>query len=391
MDPTAVDFDHLDPDLRDPTRAFCALRAGGPVSRSAGHGGFSVVAGYSEVRAAAQEPDVFSSRSISIPDSPGDFAPINADPPHHQASRALLAPHFSPRRVEQREASIRARVTELIDALPAVGACDISRSLTRVVVSRTLFDLIGIPVSDWPRVAAWIDVLIFAEATSYAEGREAAEALQRYLYDLLRSSVPAGGEAEPLIGSLVRTRVEGRALGADTIVNLMITLLYGAIGPSAFAANGALVLLDQDREARRRLIADPGLLGTATEELLRLISPVRSIGRVVARPEPRFGHDFGAGEQLLLVWGAANRDPVEFPEPDRFVPDRTPNRHVAFGAGIHRCLGAHLARLELRVIIGEVLRRIPDYRVDHAAGAGWQAGHMCGINRLPITYPTPRA
>jgi cytochrome P450 len=215
---------------------------------------------------------------------------------------------------------------------------------------------------------------------------DAAEALHRYLYRFVLSPAAVQLGDDQLIGRLLRFREDGRALGADAIVNIVTTLLYGAIGPTTFLLNGALVALDQDAEARCRLVEEPELLTTATEELLRLISPVRSIGRTVTRSEPRFGHDFHEGDRVLLVWGAANRDPSVFADPDAFVVDRAPNRHLAFGAGIHRCLGAHLARVELRVVIGEVLRLLPDYRVDRTAGVGWQTGHMCGISRLPVTY-----
>jgi cytochrome P450 len=380
------EFDHLDTAVRDPADAFTELRGACPVSRSGAHGGFSVLAGYRDIRAAAQDPEVFSSRSISIPDRPGSFDPITLDPPDHERSRSILAPFFSPRRVEQRESAIRALTAARLDDIVELGACDISLSVTRIVVTRTLFELLGIPRADHAKVSTWIDVLIFDEVSTRAEGQDAVDALHRYLYLLVLSPGAGSRGDETVIGRLVGTRIEGRALGADAIVNVVTTLLYGAIGPSTFLINGALARLDQDHALRRRLLDDPALLATATEEFLRIISPVRSIGRIVTRPDRRFDHDFVEGERVLLIWGAANRDPGEFPSPDDFIADRAPNRHVAFGAGIHRCLGAHLARLELRVVLGEVLRRLPDYRLDATADLGWQTGHMCGINRLPITY-----
>lgn len=391
-------FDHLDPDLlRDPSPTYARLRAACPVGHSARHGGFAVLSRYRDVAAAARDHDVFSSRSISLPDDPVVFIPINLDGAEHAQYRSVLAPTFSPRRVAGLRASVRDLAGSLIDRFADAGSCDLAVELTRVVPSLTLFRLIGIPPDDEAQLSAWTDTLLFDETATADDGRRAAEAMQRHLYDLVArrrralataSDATAGDDTADadLVAELLGARVDGRPLDDHAVVNILVTLVFGGIGPTTFLLNGAVALIDADPGLRRRLLDDPGLLTTATEEFLRLVSPVQSIGRVVSVGERRLGHEFHTGDRVLLLWGSANRDVDEFADPESFVADRVPNRHLAFGSGVHRCLGAHLARVEFQEVIGEMLARLPDVAIADDAEVGRRPGHMSGIHRLPVTF-----
>jgi cytochrome P450 len=373
--------------------------------RAERHGGFTAVARYDDVVAAARAADALSSRSVSIPASGDRFIPITLDGAEHAAHRARLAPFFSPHQVAAREDRIRRTTEVILDRLAPLGVADISRELTQVVPTITLLDLIGVPGADVDRVAGWTRTLIFDEHATAATGGAAAQALQRHLYGLVAERTdalagtlpldPDGTEPISLIDGLVAPTPGHRGLDADTVVNIATTLLYGGLGPATFLMNGALARIAADPALRRQFVADPALLAPATEEFLRLVSPVASIGRVAtgdAQVEGVEGIDLAAGEQVLLVWGAANRDADQFADPESFVADRSPNRHLAFGVGVHRCLGAHLARLQFRVVVAAVLRRFPDYviadpaEVADPADVGWLVGHMAGIHRLPIRF-----
>ena len=358
------------------------------------HGGFVALTRYDDVVAAARAADGYSSRSVSIPASGDRFIPITLDGTEHAVARAVLAPFFSPRQVKARKRQIQSTTDALLDRLVPRGEADISIELTRVVPTVTLLQLIGVPAADIDRVAGWTDTLIFDEHATAESGGVAARALQRYLYDLVGARSITAGLTDPtgaagssdLIDGLLAHPAGCQAVDIDDAVNMVTTLLFGGLGPTTFLMNGALHRIAADPHLRQRLLVDPDLLTPATEEFLRLVSPVASIGRVVAGADHPLVPNVSPGDQVLLVWAAANRDDDQFDDAESFVADRSPNRHLAFGAGVHRCLGAHLARLQFRIVVGSVLQRLPDYAVSDPGAVGRLTGHMEGIHRLPIRF-----
>ncbi len=369
-----VHFDHLGPAaLGDAVDGYRTLRRTSPVAWSDCHGGFAILCRYGDVRCAAQSWPVFSSVAVSIPGGPGGSIPLMVDPPDHSRYRSLLSALFSPARVRAGEPDVRTLVNKLVDGFVDRGSCDVSAELTQIVPTVVLARMMGVPPADEGRFLHWVNLLVYQAHPDLAEGREATLQLHAYLSDLA-----------------CRSDVFGLSLSQSEVVNICMTLVFAALGPTTFLLNGALLELDRDREARRRLVGHPELMSAATEELLRYLSPVRSIGRVVKQGTTLFGHDFCPGERVLLLWGSANRDEARFGAPDALILDRSPNRHLAFGAGVHRCVGAHLARLEFRVVLEEVLSRLPDYRVVDSARLEWQPGHTSGITRLPIAWSLER-
>ncbi len=184
---------------------------------------------------------------------------------------------------------------------------------------------------------------------------------------------------------------DGGPLTVDEKVRMVVQLIFGALHTTAYLINGALLLLDDDRAVRARLVRDPQLMEGAVEEFLRLISPVQGIARKVTRDAERFGTQFTAGDRTMLLWASANRDAAVFADADDLVVDRAPNRHVAFGAGIHRCIGAPLGRLQTRVLLEEILARMPDYSIPDRDAIVWGASSTRGIISLPVVWPSPGA
>jgi cytochrome P450 len=189
---------------------------------------------------------------------------------------------------------------------------------------------------------------------------------------------------DDLISVLLTSSPEGFALAEDELLGLCFLLLVAGTETTTSALGNALLLLDRDRDARRRLIAEPARLAIAIEEMLRFDPPVHGLSRVLTRDVEVAGRAIPKGARVHLLFAAANRDPAVFPDPDRFDVARAPNHHLAFGLGVHFCLGASLARMELRVGLEELLRRAPDYSVDTNRVERLRSDTNRGFERLPI-------
>jgi cytochrome P450 len=184
---------------------------------------------------------------------------------------------------------------------------------------------------------------------------------------------------------LLTSSPEGEALGEDELLGLCFLLLVAGTETTTSALGNALLLLDRNRDARRRLVANPAQLASAVEEILRFDPPVHGLSRVLTRDVLIAGETIAKGERVHLLFAAANRDPSVFSDPDRFDIAREPNHHLSFGLGVHFCLGASLVRMELRVGLEEFLRRAPDYEVDHDGVVRLRSDTNRGFQRLPIS------
>jgi cytochrome P450 len=194
------------------------------------------------------------------------------------------------------------------------------------------------------------------------------------------------------IPSVVLTiEVEGRPISQMEFLCMMNMLFVAGLDTTSNAGAYMFEELARRPDVRRRLLDDPNLIPAAIEEFLRYVTPLPALARTTTQDVPVGDATIPAGERVLLHWMGANHDPAEFPDPDEFVIDRAPNRHFAFGAGVHRCLGSNLARLELRIVLEEVLRRMPDYRIAEGASVERYPGVTRGISSLPVTFtPGPR-
>ncbi len=362
----AVRFDHHAPEFADELwKTYDGLRAA-RVAYSETYGGFYVLARYEDVYAAARDDETFSSdREVVLPATGvGRLIPLNADPPDLQRYRSALFPYFTQRAAEAMAPDIRRFTAATIDAFIEAGRCDLITQLAAPVPAMTTLELIGLPPEDWAILAEPLHDLIAypidhpnhesARAGVWAvRERFAAEAAER-----------AVAPRDDMITHLLGLEADGK-LSRDEVVDLLMMVTIGGFDTTMAAIGSALLYLERYPEERRRLAAAPALLPTAVDEFLRFEAPVQGFARTVTRDIEIGGCPIAAGETVFLLWGSANRDPEAFERPAEMVLDRQPNRHLTFGVGGHRCLGSHLARVEMRVVLAEALRRLGDYTVLH--------------------------
>lgn len=384
----AARFDHYDVQLAaDPYGVFERLRAHpGPV-RSDAYGGIWVVSRYEHVHAVVHDPETFSSAAAGVA-LPGDqfdprqpLVPIEIDPPAHRPLRNLVNPAFGPGAVRGLEADVRRLANDLIDGFIERGAADLVAELALPLPTIVISWFMGVPAEDRPRFRQWTTDLLRVDEPAVA--RAAARDFSSYCRSLteLRRAEPA----DDVTGLLVRARIGGEPLSDRQLLGFLIELITAGHETTTSAIGLYLAKLGMDPAQRLNLVRQPSRIASAVEELLRYESPVQVLRRTVTRRTQLAGVHMEPGDTVVVLWGAANRDDAAFEAPEEFDPDRAPNRHLAFGAGIHRCLGSHLARLELRVVLEEVLRRLPDYEVK--GPVEYSGGITRSVRSLETTFP----
>lgn len=377
-----MDFDHHDPRvLADPVAVYSDLRERCPVFRSRAYDGFWVVTRYREVCAAASDWRRFSSAAgVGIPPAGAmrPLIPIEVDPPDHTRYRAVVNPSFSPPRVALLEGGMRAVAGELLDALAARGGGDLVADLADPFAARVFLDLMGLPAAESARFLRWVRTFIHEPARNIDAAVDAGIEALTYFLDVVERHRAAPGGADDLISTLVRSD-----LADEEILDFCLLLLNGGLHTTATALAGALLYLDGQPEAVEALRREPGLIPSAVEEFVRYTTPVQALGRKMTDDAELGGRRLRQGERVMIVYASANRDESEFPRADEVILDRFPNRHVGFGHGIHRCLGAHLARLELRIALEETLGRV-DVAIDRdAVRTVEDLGQLYGYERMP--------
>jgi len=386
----ATDYDIFDPTyVADPYTVWDSLRTTCPVAHSPRYGGSWLPTRMADVTGIARDVGHFSSREITVvptdADSevlPAGSPPIQADPPVHTWTRRLLLPWFSHARVESYEPYTRALCDRLIDGFVDSGSADAAADYAQQIPVRVIGRILGVPDELSDTFTGWVrSILEFAND----EARRVAARDEAIVYFLGLMEERRGGDGDDLISTLLRSEVDGRPVSDEFILGMVgLTLVAGA-DTTWSALGSSLWHLATHDEDRARLVADPALLPVAVEEFLRAYSPV-TMARIVASDIEYAGCPMHAGDRVLMNFPAANRDPEAFDDADRVVIDREVNRHVAFGAGIHRCAGSNLARMELRVGIDAWLRRIPEFGVAEGATVTWAGGQVRGPRACPVTF-----
>jgi hypothetical protein len=375
-------YDHLEiAAMDDPFPALAEARNECPVVHSVEYGGFWALFGYDDISSVARDPGRFSSaQGITIPHHgfPMSLPPIETDPPQHMQLRGPLLDRFSPGAVGRLEGVLRQSVVGLIATFAGRGEADLAQELTVPLPGIAVTHLLAIPEEDRARCHEWTTALI-----REPENMEAISAAFAYFYELYqdRSANPRDDIPSLIIG----ISVDGRPISEQEFLCFISTLVMAGLDTTANAGANMLKLLAERPDLRAQLIAEPGRIPQAVEELLRYITPLPALARVTTEPVEINGVEISAGERVQMVFIAGNHDPDEFECPEEIRFDRSPNRHLAFSAGPHRCLGAHLARLELRILLEEVLRLIPGYQVVEG-GVARYAGITRGISALPVTF-----
>ena len=380
----ATDFDHLDARWgSDPYPIWAGMRETGPVAHTERFEGCYFPTTHAAVREVAYDTEHFSSRRIIVRDrriDPTPAPPITSDPPEHKGWKRAVLPPFTPDEVAKLEPATRATCNELIDAFPP-GGCDVAEFYTRHIPVRVVAHLFGLPEGDGDLFRRWIHTILEAGITDSSLVMPAQREMAAYF-----AAAIAQRQANPtddLITRLMHTAIDGRPAAPDDVTSMLRLLLVAGIDTTWSAIGSALWHLAGHPDDAARLRAEPALLPTAIEELLRAYAPV-TMAREVVRDTEVQGCPMKAGNMVLLSFPAANRDPALFPEPDRVILDRAENRHAAFGLGIHRCVGSNLARMELTVAVETFLRRVPSFRLD--GPVRWAIGTVRGPRALPMAF-----
>jgi len=386
-------FDHLAPELAATLPDTMArMRGLCPVARSDRHGGFWVVSRYEDALSAAQNWEAFSSaHGLAILPSNGVVRnlPVETDPPEHRVYKRLINPYFTPAAVAPWEQPTRALVTSLIDGFIEDGTCEFMDAFARPLPSLAFFDLaIHAPAGDLERVAH----LASRSSTPNApDGRECWLGLYAWIKEFIaqRRGQPPRGD---VVDAVLNAEIDGRPLTEDEIIGTVQLLILGGLETTAGALGLMLIRFCNQPEIPALLRGRPELMPRAVEELLRLEPSFVSIGRTAVRDAELDGCQISKGDKVLIHWASANRDQAEFAHPDDFDLDRERNRHLSFGVGPHRCAGSNLARLNLRVALEELVRRLSDLRLRDGADIRYHAGLTRSPLTLPITFtPGPRA
>jgi cytochrome P450 len=390
----ATDFDHTDPQwVANPYPIWDELRARCPVAHSDRYGGTWIPVRHDDVAAIAYDTEHFTSRSVvvsevrpgpdDLPAPVGLAPPITSDPPFHAMARRLLLPAFSAKRVAQLEPFTRELCEELLDAVAGKTELDGAVDYAQHIPLRVIVRMLGFPQEDADIFRQFIR-MVLEDVDATAEERQAQQdegELEAYMDARIAEHL-----AEPrddLTSFLLDAELDGNKLDPDHVRGTMVLLMIAGIDTTWSAIGASIWHLAQHPKDRQRLAREPAVLDTAVEEFLRAYAPV-TMARLVANDFEFRGCPMKEGDWLLLPFPAANRDPEIFPDADKVVLDRAENRHAAFGLGIHRCLGSHLARMELRVALEEWINRYPDFELADPEAVAWSSGQVRGPRTIPV-------
>lgn len=388
-DPGSIDaeqFDYMAPELgADLHERLAGLRASCPVAHSAKRDGYWVVTRYADVVRVAKDWASFSSAhgvAPGTPPMPVKAIPEHVDPPLHRVYKRLINVWFTPQAVAPLEQATRALVTELIDRFIHAGRCELMSELARPFPGRAFFQLVlGAPPDEAAHVT---EIVMNATALTNPDSKAAWLALIAWIERFLEKR-----RAEPrrndVVDAVLHAEIEGRPITHPEVVGIVQLLLLGGLDTTAGTLGTAMIRFCEQPELFARLYAEPQRIPDAVEELLRLDGPFVAIGRTALVDVELGGEQIKAGDKVLIYWASANRDAAEFPEPERFDLDRPNNRHhVAFGSGPHACAGLNLARMNLRIAIEQLVRRLEHVTLEPTAQP---IRYHSGLTRFPLTVP----
>ena len=382
-----TDFDHLDPRwVNDPYPIWEELRDKCPVAHTDRYMGVYFPTRYDDVRAVAYDTEHFSSRRIVVREQPPPripAPPITSDPPGHRADKHLLLPAFTPDQIKLHEPRARKICGKLIDRFAGKDGCDAAVDYAQELPVRMIAHMMGLPEEEGELFRKWIYEILVAGITQPALMMRAIEESSAYFNAEIEKRKAAPGD--DIISYLVSARIDGHPIEPERLLGTLRLILVAGIDTTWSAIGSCFWHLARHPEDRRRLVAEPELIPTAVEEFLRAYAPV-TMAREVVKATTIGGCPFKEKQMVLLSFPAANRDPAVFPDADRVVIDRTENRHVAFGLGIHRCIGSNLARMEITVALQEWLKRIPEFSLAPGAEVTWSEGTVRGPRKLPVKF-----
>lgn len=384
---------------RNPYPVYDRMRSESPVFHFAPFD-LWLIFDYEGVRRVLGDQAAFSSDLSLVPGlgNPGQWF-IFFDPPRHTKLRALIAKAFTPRMVANLEPRIRGLSRELLDGMIDRGEADLVEVFSTPLPMRVIAELLGVPASDWPRYKRWSDAILKV-ANTFAPGAETDRIFAEYgtVTEEMRTCLPTliaqvrSARPDALLARLVEAEVDGEWLTQEEILGFVQLLLVAGQETTVNLINNAVLCFLEHPDLPVRLRASADLLPSTIEEVLRYRSPLQWITRATTRDVELHGRLIPAGKLVLTMLGSANRDPSQFRDAGCFDIARAPNPHLAFGHGIHACLGAPLARLEARIALADFLERVQGFEL--ATDAPWEprpALNVHGPSRLPIRFTPGRA
>jgi len=377
-------FDHHDPELATRIHEqYAAMRAETPVGWSEKHDGFWVATSWQAVRELARDAAGLSSSGSFIPNVLGDnvLIPISLDPPEHSKYRKLLQRWFTTGRTATFGSIIRERSRQLLDKLDSPA--DLADGFARPLPLDVILLVIGVPDRDMDPVAAGARAVI----EGLAEDPVAAFAAIQGAYEYLETELVPALRARPgddLISYLAAAEVDEGPLADATIAAIAFNVVGAGFDTTFKTLSSSLAYLAEHQDVQQRL-RDAADMATAADELIRLFAPVTA-GRKVVDEREVDGVMLNAGDSVLLAFPAACRDPEVFPSPDEADFSRAPNKHLAFGSGIHLCLGMHLARLELAIALEELLDAFPSFELATGASVQYSQSQVWGATSVPVSF-----
>ncbi len=376
----------------DPLPVYAQLRDQCPVAPSAGFMGDHdtwYLSRYEDVIWAMRHPEIFSSSAEAV--SIGQehpLIPLQVDPPEHAHFRRMLDPEFSPKRMAELEPDVRELTIELIESFAGSHGCDFHADFSTPLPSTVFLRLMGLPQSDLPEFMQWRDDTVRPPGDTADEQQARRDAAGAAIARYFEQGIDAkqANPCDDLLSRIAHGSVNGRPLARTEQLGMCHLLLLAGLDTVTATLDCMVGYLARNPESRRALIDRPELVDAAVEELLRTESPVQVVPRVLKQDVEVRGQAMKAGDHVVFVIGAADTDPNEFADAESVSFERGTNRHMAFGGGPHRCLGSHLARMELRVALDEFHRRIPDYEIAPGAAVSYSPG-IRQADHLPLVFP----
>ncbi len=365
-------IDLLDGDLYagDPDPTYAWLRRHAPVYRDELNSLWGV-SRYDDIVAIEKDPPTFCSSEGYRPNLPADDSMIGNDDPRHNERRRLVARRFTPKAVAAHEAEVRALARGLVEAVLDRGRCEVVEKLAAPLPAMVIGRLLGFDHDQWSRVKYWSETTILAGGGPRYTADSVTEAFEDYCEHAARLIAARQTAPADDVTSLWTAAEANGVLSADQVLSEGLLLVDGGAETTRTVITGAVLALIEHPEQYQRLVDEPNLLPVAVEEFIRWVTPILNMRRTATRDTEVAGTPVKAGDEVLLMYPSANRDESVFDAPDRFDVGRAPNPHIAFGFGTHFCLGAALARLEIRVMFEELLPRLRNLRLAARSYAGF--------------------
>jgi cytochrome P450 len=389
----------MDADMAaNPQPTFKMLRDEMPVlSIDLGSGPGLLLSRKEEVDYALRHPEIFSSNMDAVDlKNKRPMIPLQIDPPEHKKFRKLLDPIFAPRKMALMDDEVTALVNQLIDGFIDRGEVDFAKEFSIPFPSQVFLTLLGLPLEELDRFLTMKDGIIrpdhvtgklFGSPEASAYQQKIADSVYDYFNEVLDQREKE--RKDDLLSHFLDAEVDGDRLTREDILDICFLFLIAGLDTVTATLDCMFAFLSKHPEHRHQLAENPEIIPNAIEELLRWETPVMGVARVAVEDTELAGCPVHQGDQVMIMIGSANTDEAEFPDADEVRFDREVNRHIAFGGGIHRCLGSHLARLELRVALREWHKRIPDYEVEPDHTLVYTTG-IRSIDHFPMRF-TARA